>query len=214
MDWDSSNKIPTVRDLMPPWIFTWRPWEQRVMAMDELMPLLIAVSAENVRLGPARNGGGPYAAAVVRNVTSAGDDLPNRAQVISLAANAVEAMHDASAHASVLAARLAASTLGRHLLDEDGEGGKLWLVATCEPCRMCLEVLGDFHLWRIAYALRGAQAKKLADQERGEPLRNGAPFRLHHLSTFQPSAAEVVRQWKSRQQRQSESDYNPPREEG
>jgi tRNA(Arg) A34 adenosine deaminase TadA len=203
----------TVRDLIPAWIFSWRDWEGKKMSVGQVMELLIEYSGENVRLGPKRFGGGPYAAAIVRSDEAGSVSEDAEVEVLALATNSVETLRDASAHAAVLASRLAGSKLGTHNLGEES-GQRLWLLATCEPCRMCLEVLGDFRIREVAFALRGAMAQKIARQERGEPLHGSRLFQLTHLSQFQGAAAEVVRQWKKGQEARMASDYCPPREGG
>lgn len=81
-------------------------------------------------------GHAPFAACVVR-----GSDL------LSCEHNLVEALHDPTAHAEVLAIRGAAEKLGSHDLSE------CTLYATCEPCPMCFAAA---HFARIARIVYGA----------------------------------------------------------
>ncbi|GBQ90699.1 nucleoside deaminase [Asaia krungthepensis] len=66
-------------------------------------------------------------------------------QVLARASNEVEARHDPSAHAEILAMRAAAQALGsRSLL-------RCTLVVTLEPCPMCAAAMVHFRLGRVIY---------------------------------------------------------------
>ena len=201
-----------LRAQIPAWVFTWRNWEDSQLSVGDVMAVLIAYAGENVRLGPKHGGGGPYAAAIVRPL--GGESFPDASsvdalvEIVSLAVSGVEVLRDASAHAPILAARLAGEKLEHHDLGEQGKG-PLWLITTSEPCRSCLEVLKLFRLFNVIYAVRGATVEKLAQQERGEPPRNWKRFKLVQLPAFQPEAAAVISGWKKRQENRGEADYNP-----
>jgi tRNA(adenine34) deaminase len=65
--------------------------------------------------------------------------------VLARAGNAVEATHDASAHAEVLALRAAAAARGSaRLADCD-------LVVTLEPCPMCAQAISFFRIRRVIF---------------------------------------------------------------
>jgi tRNA(Arg) A34 adenosine deaminase TadA len=65
--------------------------------------------------------------------------------VLSRAGNQVEALHDAGAHAEILALRAASSTLGRTRLQDCD----LWV--TLEPCPMCAGAASLFRVRRILF---------------------------------------------------------------
>jgi tRNA(Arg) A34 adenosine deaminase TadA len=71
--------------------------------------------------------------------------------VLARAGNQVEALHDAGAHAEILALRAASSTLGRTRLQDCD----LWV--TLEPCPMCA---GAASLFRVRRLLFGAYDPK------------------------------------------------------
>ena len=74
------------------------------------------LAKENVK-----NGGGPFAALVVRN-----------GEILASGCNRVTDKHDPTAHAEIEAIRQATAKLGSH----DLSGCALY--ASCEPCPMCL----------------------------------------------------------------------------
>ncbi len=81
--------------------------------------------------------------------------------VLARAGNAVEALHDASAHAELLALRTAAARIGNPRLIG------CTLVASLEPCPMCAAAASHF---RIARVLFGAYDPKGGGVEHGPRL--------------------------------------------
>ncbi len=65
--------------------------------------------------------------------------------VLARAGNEVEARHDASAHAELLALRAAASARGEPRLPD------CELVATLEPCPMCAQAISFFRIRRLTF---------------------------------------------------------------
>ncbi len=65
--------------------------------------------------------------------------------VLASAGNAVEARHDASAHAELLALRMAAARLGAARLPGCD------LVVTLEPCPMCAHAASLFRIRRVVF---------------------------------------------------------------
>ncbi|MGH9242868.1 MAG: nucleoside deaminase [Acidimicrobiales bacterium] len=83
----------------------------------------------------AREGGGPFGALVVRAGT-----------VIATGNNQVVSIPDPTAHAEVVALRVAARALGAFLLDG------CVVYASCEPCPMCLAAAFWARVERVVYA--------------------------------------------------------------
>ena len=113
--------------------------------------VLLNATAENVRAG-----GGPFGALII---------LPDGTTVTEF--NSVTADHDPTGHAEVNAIRAAAQRLGTH--DLDG----LTLLATGEPCPMCLTACLWARLGRVVYintledaALAGFDDTRFYDQLR------------------------------------------------
>jgi len=65
--------------------------------------------------------------------------------VLARAGNAVEARHDASAHAELLALRAAAAARGEARLPDCD------LVVTLEPCPMCAQAISLFRVRRLVF---------------------------------------------------------------
>jgi guanine deaminase len=83
---------------------------------SDFMRQAIALALENIR-----NGGGPFAAIVVKNGT-----------VVATGANRVTTTNDPTAHAEIVAIREACRKL------ESFQLADCELYTTCEPCPMCL----------------------------------------------------------------------------
>ena len=110
-------------------------------------------------------------------------------EIIAAAGNQVEADHDASAHAEILALRRAAATRGTHrLIDCD-------LVVTLEPCPMCAGAISHFRLRRLIF---GAYDPKGGGVDHG-PRVFDAPGCLHRPDIIggvsETEAGELLRQF-------------------
>jgi tRNA(Arg) A34 adenosine deaminase TadA len=89
--------------------------------------------------------------------------------VLAQAGNAVERLHDASAHAELLALRAAAAARGQpRLTDCD-------LVVTLEPCPMCAHAISLFRIRRLIF---GAYDPKGGGVEHGARVFDAAS--CHH----------------------------------
>jgi guanine deaminase len=97
---------------------------------EEFMRRAIALALENIR-----DGGGPFAALVVKE---------NR--VVAEGANQVTTTNDPTAHAEIVAIRAACRALGTFQLN----GCDLY--TTCEPCPMCLGAIYWARPARVFYA--------------------------------------------------------------
>ena len=78
--------------------------------------------------------------------------------VLARAGNMVEATHDASAHAEILAMRAAAAVRGSARLPDCD------LVVTLEPCPMCAQAISFFRIRRLVF---GAYDPKSGGVEHG-----------------------------------------------
>ncbi|WP_184381616.1 nucleoside deaminase [Roseococcus suduntuyensis] len=90
-------------------------------------------------------------------------------QVLSRAGNEVEARHDPSAHAEILAMRAAAALRA----DKHLEDATLWV--TLEPCAMCAQAASLFRVKRVVF---GAYDPKSGGVEHG--ARVFAHRQCHH----------------------------------
>ncbi len=96
----------------------------------EFLELAITTAGENME-----DGGGPFGAVIVKE-----------GRVIASAGNRVVPGHDPTAHAEVMAIRMASESLGTHDL------GDCTIYASCEPCPMCLGAIYWAGIKRIVYA--------------------------------------------------------------
>ncbi len=101
------------------------------MSAEDHMRRAIALSLEMMRSGK----GGPFGAVVVR------DD-----KIVAEGFNKVTSTNDPTAHAEVVAIRLACEALGTY----DLTGCEIY--TSCEPCPMCLSAIYWARLGRIYYA--------------------------------------------------------------
>ena len=90
-------------------------------------------------------------------------------RVLSRAGNRVEATHDASAHAEILALRAAAAARGSARLPDCD------LVVTLEPCPMCAQAISLFRIRRLIF---GAYDPKGGGVEHGARVFDAAS--CHH----------------------------------
>lgn len=97
---------------------------------SEFMRQAIALALENVR-----NGGGPFAAVVVKD-----------GAIVATGANRVTATNDPTAHAEIVAIREACRQLASFQLP----GCELY--TTCEPCPMCLGAIYWARPEKVFYA--------------------------------------------------------------
>lgn len=100
-----------------------------LMTKEELMRRAIALASDNVR-----NGGGPFAALIVKD-----------GEIVAEGVNRVTASNDPTAHAEVSAIRAACSKLSTF----DLHGYEIY--TSCEPCPMCLGAIYWAHLDHIYY---------------------------------------------------------------
>jgi tRNA(Arg) A34 adenosine deaminase TadA len=89
--------------------------------------------------------------------------------VLARAGNRVEALHDASAHAELLALRAAAASRGSARLPDCD------LVVTLEPCPMCAQAISLFRIRRLIF---GAYDPKGGGVEHGARVFDAAS--CHH----------------------------------
>ncbi|MGE0563563.1 MAG: nucleoside deaminase [Pseudolabrys sp.] len=90
--------------------------------------------AIELSLASVHAGGGPFGAVVVRD-----------GRIIGEGANRVVPSADPTAHAEVVAIRMACEAVGSHVL----EGATIY--TTCEPCPMCLGAIWWARIGEIVY---------------------------------------------------------------
>lgn len=129
-------------------------------------------------------GGGPFGAVIVRD-----------GQILAEAVNRVVLDHDPTAHAEVLAIRLACAQLRDHVL----AGATIY--ASCEPCPMCLAAIYWARLERVVYAAQRDDAAAVGfDDDRlyRELLLPPAQRSLEFAQDRRESARKVFAGWQQK----------------
>jgi guanine deaminase len=137
----------------------------------------IGLALENVRSGR----GGPFGAMVVRGH-----------EIIGRGANGVTAGNDPTAHAEVVAIRIACQSLGSFQL-RDCE-----LYASCEPCPMCLGAIYWSRLRCYYYANTRADASRAGFDDSHIYDEIARPAELRSIPSARvaiPGAAEAFEEW-------------------
>jgi len=99
----------------------------------------IALSIENIN-----NGGGPFGAVIVKD-----------GKIIASGVNRVTLNIDPTAHAEIIAIRIASKKLGTF----DLSGCEMY--SSCEPCPMCLGAIYWAHLDKLYYGNKKIDAKNI-----------------------------------------------------
>ena len=126
--------------------------------------------------------GGPFGALVV----------DNRGNIIGQAINNVLAINDPTAHAEIMAIRIACGNIKSFNLD----GATLY--TSCEPCPMCLMAAKWANIKNIFYAATRKDAAKLGfqDAELYKMLKRGK-YAIP-IKECRASAIRVMRKWKKK----------------
>ncbi len=98
-------------------------------------------------------------------------------EVIAEAANAMRTTNDPTAHAEIVAIRLAAAALGQDRLD----GCDLWV--TLEPCAMCAGAIVKARIGRLYYA---------ASDPKGGGVEHGARVFTHDTCHHRPEVFQGI----------------------
>lgn len=142
----------------------------------DYMRQAIALALENVR-----NGGGPFAAVIVKN-----------GALIASGVNRVTASHDPTAHAEIVAIREACKRLESFQLDHCD------LFTTCEPCPMCLGAIYWARPARVFYASTAADAAAAGFDDAFIYRELQAPFhkrRIPMAELLRDEAGAIFKAW-------------------
>ncbi len=183
----------TLRDSLPHWVHEFRDWQRLpLMPVEEVMEELIALAAENVRKRDS-DGGGPHAAAIVRTVGQ-------QCRILCAAPNMVRYLRDPTAHASVIAIRLAAEAqmlpLSRQNTDDDQ--GQLGLVVTTQPCGFCARAVALAHLNTVVFAAPGEVADRAGQDRLGDDgldVLETHDIETTSLRDLKHEASQVIQDW-------------------
>lgn len=149
---------------------------------EKFMQEAILLAFENIK-----NGGGPFAALVVKN-----------GKIVGKGANRVTANNDPTAHAEVMAIRDACKNLATFQLTD------CVIYTTCEPCPMCLGAIYWARPTKIYYAANKADAAainfddKFIYEEIEKPV---GKRKIPALELLRTSGIKVFEEWKNNEQR-------------
>lgn len=128
-----------------------------------------------------KNGGGPFGAVIVK------DD-----KIISEASNRVVLNNDPTAHAEILAIRLASALLQSHELNE------CTLYTSCEPCPMCLGAIYWSGIQKVVYACDRTDANKAGFSDEliyKEIMLDPTDRKVSFIRMCETPGMEVFRKW-------------------
>jgi tRNA(Arg) A34 adenosine deaminase TadA len=115
-------------------------WFSKSWAMEARILFAVDLSKWNVELG----GGGPFGAAIFNE---------NTGELVALGVNRVEQCQDPTAHAEIVAIRMATQRLGQFNLAQSASSCTYALYSSAEPCCMCTGAIlwsGIKHLYFAA----------------------------------------------------------------
>jgi guanine deaminase len=137
----------------------------------------LALAARGIELGH----GGPFGAVVVME-----------GKIVGEGCNQVVLRKDPTAHAEMLAIRMACETLGQfHLPDAT-------LYTTCEPCPMCMGALYWARINHLVYAASAEDAAEFGFDDRLFKEQIGKPMKMQTLQITQclrSESQQLFRRW-------------------
>jgi len=146
---------------------------------NHFMARAIELSIESVQ-----SGGGPFGAVIVRD-----------GEILGEGSNQVTSTNDPTAHAEVLAIRLACAKLGSFELK------KCELYTSCEPCPMCLGAIYWARLVRLYFANTAEDAAKIGFDDSliyGELRQAHANRRIPAIQMMREEALARFRAWEAK----------------
>lgn len=143
--------LPEIRVAYPPWVAATVDWERVYPDLEDRMRLAIALSRENV----AQETGGPFGAAVFER---------DAGRLVAVGMNLVVPRSNSVLHAEVVACMMAQARLGHFSLGLP-ELPAHELVASCDPCAMCLGATLWSGVRRLVCGASGDDAKRIGFDE-------------------------------------------------
>jgi tRNA(Arg) A34 adenosine deaminase TadA len=138
---------------LPEWWDNAVPTEVVAASQEERMAFAIDLADRNIAAGT----GGPFGAAIFER---------DSGRLVAAGVNVVVAASMAIAHAEMVAMALAGVTIGHHDLATRGETE---LVATTEPCAMCLGAVGWSGVTSLICGARDEDARAVGFDEGAKP---------------------------------------------
>lgn len=149
------------------------------------MKMAVQMASETVA-----DGGGPFAAVIVKNE-----------EVIAAVCNHVTQSYDPTAHAEIEAIRLAAAKLKTH----DLSGCEIY--ASCEPCPMCLGAIYWAHLDKLYFGSSRHDAAKAGFDDEFIYREIKKPLSERSIPTAQLKTDDTNRPFEEWQKFQDRKEY-------
>jgi guanine deaminase len=140
----------------------------------DFMRRAIKLSCESVEAG-----GGPFGAVIV-----------SKRRIVGEGVNKVVPSADPTAHAEIVAIRMACQTLETNVLD----GATIY--STCEPCPMCLGAIWWARISEIVYANSRRDAALIGFDDEAIYKEVAAPLQNRKLPIRRMMAAEAIQAFK------------------
>lgn len=177
--------VPARFDLvLPDWVGPWLAQRPGACATDdEKVDLVLGLAREHVERGT----GGPFAAGIFDCGTG---------QLLAVGVNLVVASSACIAHAEMVAFALAGQRLGTFDL---GAARPLALVASTEPCAMCLGAVRWSGVSRVICSARDGDARAIGFDEGHKPSDWVAHLQAHGIEVAQdvrrPAGRDVLERY-------------------
>ena len=140
---------------IPDWVNEYSSSYQASKDLNDRVAFVITASRKNVEQGT----GGPFAAAIFENGTG---------ELVSLGINLVEAQQSSMLHAEMVAIAVAQAKLGKYDLGDASSVG-YELVASTEPCTMCLGGVLWSGVNKVVTSARDEDAREIGFDEGPKP---------------------------------------------
>lgn len=184
--------------LLPDWLPSFLVQQPAVLPeQTDRMALVIALARYNVEQGT----GGPFGAAVFER---------DSGRLVAVGVNRVLASHCSHAHAEMLALAIAQQRLGSHDLGAPGLPAHE-LVASCEPCAMCLGAIPWSGVRRLVCAASEDDAMAIGFDEGPKPADWRQQLETRGIEVVTDLARAEARAVLERYASQQGAIYNPRR---
>ncbi len=145
------TQSPSALITNPSWVGTLVEPGRTYSKSDDRMRLVLDLARQNV----LEETGGPFAAAVFEEESG---------RLVALGVNQVVACHNSSLHAEIVALSLAQQRVGSYTLGQTS-GSLHHLVASCDPCAMCLGATLWSGVSRLSTGALGEDARTIGFDE-------------------------------------------------
>jgi tRNA(Arg) A34 adenosine deaminase TadA len=171
----------------PPWLNLSQIKKQTLASKQDKMELVLSLAKQNSH----HKTGGPFAAAIFERKTN---------ELISIGVNQVTSQNQSTLHAEIIAIMLAQEKLQTYDLSEKGH---FELIASTEPCLMCLGAIIWSGLSKLVCGATDQDAEEIGFDEGPKPTNWVQELEKRDIEVLQnicqPKAKEVLTLYKENQ---------------